>query len=311
MKAGHMSLRRENTAPPRFYGTSPAKRQPRASFTSPQQRAHQVIRRGSLGVIQSNSAEKKLLFSKRSNSLGGANDDYSPTKLDFQSLKKRPSLLGTGKLKSGNKETEAVSNRAEKHSMVILGAGGVGKTALVVRFVTGRFLNEYDPTLEMVYEKDVPIGESIVSLEILDTAGNAEASYIRNGEGFIVVYSINDHYSFEVARQMVKLIKEVRKSDGECQVPVILVGNKRDLRRGRQVSKEEARETASEFCCSHYETSALTNRNVQMVFFNMVFQVRFTKKTRLKSQGSSGTNGFLSTVRQLFSPQRRSSLPSS
>lgn len=128
MKAGHMSLRRENTAPPRFYGTSPAKRQPRASFTPPQQRAHQVIRRGSLGVIQSNSAEKKLLFSKRSNSLGGANDDYSPTKLDFQSLKKRPSLLGTGKLKSGNKETEAVSNRAEKHSMVILGAGGVGKT---------------------------------------------------------------------------------------------------------------------------------------------------------------------------------------
>ena len=128
MKAGHMSLRRENTAPPRFYGTSPAKRQPRASFTPPQQRTHQVIRRGSLGVIQSNSAEKKLLFSKRSNSLGGANDDYSPTKLDFQSLKKRPSLLGTGKLKSGNKETEAVSNRAEKHSMVILGAGGVGKT---------------------------------------------------------------------------------------------------------------------------------------------------------------------------------------
>ena len=123
-----MSLRRENTAPPRFYGTSLAKRQPRASFTPPQQTAHQVIRRGSLGVIQSNSAEKKLLFSKRSNSLGGANDDYSPTKLDFQSLKKRPSLLGTGKLKSGNKETEAISNRAEKHSMVILGAGGVGKT---------------------------------------------------------------------------------------------------------------------------------------------------------------------------------------
>ena len=124
-----MSLRRENTAPPRFYGTSLAKRQPKhASFTPPQQRAHRVIRRGSLGVIQSNSAEKKLLFSKRSNSLGGANDEYSPTKLDFLSLKKRPSLLGTGKLKSGNKDTEAVSNRTERHSMVILGAGGVGKT---------------------------------------------------------------------------------------------------------------------------------------------------------------------------------------
>jgi len=191
----------------------------------------------------------------------------------------------------------------------MLGAGGVGKTALVVRFVTGRFLNEYDPTLEMVYEKAVPIGDSTVSLDILDTAGNAEASYIRNGEGFIVVYSINDHYSFEVARQMIKLIKEVRKPEGECQVPVILVGNKKDLRRGRSVSKEEARETASEFACSYYETSALTNRNVQIVFFNMVFQVRFTKKTRQKSQGSSGNNGFLSSVRQLFNHSRRGSLP--
>ena len=137
----------------------------------------------------------------------------------------------------------------------------------------------------------------------------AEASYIRNGECFIVVYSINDHYSFEVARQMVKLIKEVRKPDGECQVPVILVGNKRDLRRGRKVSKEEARETASEFCCSHYETSALTNRNVHIVFFNMVFQVRYTKNSRQKSQGSTGTNGFFSSVRQLFTPHRRGSLP--
>lgn len=123
-----------------------------------------------------------------------------------------------------------------------------------------------------------------------------------------MVYSINDHYSFEVARQMIKLIKEVRKPEGECQVPVILVGNKKDLRRGRSVSKEEARETASEFACSYYETSALTNRNVQIVFFNMVFQVRFTKKSRHKSQGSSGNNGFLSSVRQLFNHSRRGSL---
>lgn len=108
---------------------------------------------------------------------------------------------------------------------------------------------------------------------------------------------------------MIKLIKEVRKPEGECQVPVILVGNKKDLRRGRSVSKEEARETASEFACSYYETSALTNRNVQIVFFNMVFQVRFTKKTRQKSQGSSGNNGFLSSVRQLFNHSRRGSLP--
>lgn len=121
-----MSLRRENTAPSRmFYGAS-SMRLPR-NFTPPQQRAHgQAPRRGSLGHIQY-SADKKPCYS-RSNSFSCANDDLSPTKLDFQSLKKRPSLLG-GKLKSGSKDTEGVAC-SEKHSIVILGAGGVGKTGI-------------------------------------------------------------------------------------------------------------------------------------------------------------------------------------
>lgn len=118
-----MSLRRENTTPSRFYGT-PSMRHPR-TFTPPPQRAHQVTRRCSLSLL-SNSTEKKP-FCKRSNSFGCGNDDLSPTKLDFQSLKKRPSLLGN-KLKLGSKETEAVSNGGEKHAIVMLGAGGVGKT---------------------------------------------------------------------------------------------------------------------------------------------------------------------------------------
>lgn len=125
----------------------------------------------------------------------------------------------------------------------------------------------------------------------------------------MVVYSITDHYSFEAARQLIKLIKEVRKPEGEYQVPILLVGNKRDLRRGRSVSKEEARETAAEYACSFYETSALTNRNVQVIFYNMVFQVRFTKKSRQKSYSpTSNTNGFLSSMKSLFHT-RRQSLP--
>ena len=86
------------------------------------------------------------------------------------------------------------------------------------------------------------------------------------------------------------------------------------------MSKNEAREVASEYGCSHYETSALTNRNVQVVFYNMVFQVRFTKasnKETKKSQASptGQQNGFLNSVKQLFHPagrlsSRRASLPS-
>lgn len=220
-------------------------------------------------------------------------------------LKKRATVERSSGM--GLKPKVGSLKESEVHDIVMLGVGGVGKTALVVRFVTGRFLNEYDPNLEMTYEKEIQIGENDVSLQILDTAGNADASYIKRGEGFIIVYSITDHYSFEAARQLVKLIKEVRKSEGEFQVPILLVGNKRDLRRGRSVAKEEARETASEFSCSHYETSAASNTNVQMIFYNLVFQIRFMKQSRQRSLSAQAHNGFLSSMkRHLF---RRGSLP--
>ena len=122
-----MSLRRENTAPSRVFHGASAMRQPR-TFTPPQQRAQgQVSRRGSLGHLQY-SADKKPPYS-RSRSFSCANDDLSPTKLDFQSLKKRPSLLGGKLLKSGSRDTEG-GGRNEKHSIVMLGAGGVGKTGI-------------------------------------------------------------------------------------------------------------------------------------------------------------------------------------
>lgn len=121
-----MSLRRENTAPSRVFYGAPSMRLPR-TFTPPQQRPQgHVPRRGSLGHVQY-SADKKP-FHSRSKSFSCANDELSPTKLDFQSLKKRPSLLG-GKLKSGSKDTEG-GGRNEKQSIVMLGAGGVGKTGI-------------------------------------------------------------------------------------------------------------------------------------------------------------------------------------
>lgn len=125
-----MSLRRENTAPSRvLYGAS-SMRQPR-TFTPPQQRAQrQFPRRGSLGHVQY-SPDKKPLNGRRS-SFSCVNDELSPTKLDFQSPKKRPSLLGGKLLKSGSRDTEG-GGRNEKHSIVMLGAGGVGKTGIRLR----------------------------------------------------------------------------------------------------------------------------------------------------------------------------------
>ena len=64
-----------------------------------------------------------------------------------------------------------------EYKIVVLGSGGVGKSALTVQFVQGIFVEKYDPTIEDAYMKDIELDGEPVSLEIFDTAGQASFSY--------------------------------------------------------------------------------------------------------------------------------------
>ena len=76
-------------------------------------------------------------------------------------------------------------------------------------------------------------------LEILDTAGTEQFAsmrdlYIKNGQGFIVVYSITSHQTFHDIKGMRDQIIRVKGTD---QIPILLVGNKVDLSHQRQVTR--------------------------------------------------------------------------
>ena len=58
-----------------------------------------------------------------------------------------------------------------EHKIVVMGSGGVGKSAITVRFVQEIFVEKYDPTIEDSYRKNVVIDDKQYMLEILDTAG--------------------------------------------------------------------------------------------------------------------------------------------
>uniref|UniRef100_W6NXI7 Ras domain containing protein n=1 Tax=Haemonchus contortus TaxID=6289 RepID=W6NXI7_HAECO len=60
-----------------------------------------------------------------------------------------------------------------EYKIVVLGSGGVGKSALTVQFVQGIFVEKYDPTIEDSYRKQVEVDGQQCMLEILDTAGTA------------------------------------------------------------------------------------------------------------------------------------------
>jgi small GTP-binding protein len=85
---------------------------------------------------------------------------------------------------------------------VVLGSGGVGKSALTVQFVTGSFIEKYEPTIEDFYRKEIVVDSSPSVLENLDTAGTEQFAsmrdlYIKNGQGFILVYSLVNQQSFQ------------------------------------------------------------------------------------------------------------------
>eukprot|EP01110_Echinostelium_bisporum_P003623 TRINITY_DN18820_c0_g1_i1.p1 TRINITY_DN18820_c0_g1~~TRINITY_DN18820_c0_g1_i1.p1 ORF type:complete len:189 (-),score=73.31 TRINITY_DN18820_c0_g1_i1:141-707(-) len=167
-----------------------------------------------------------------------------------------------------------------EYKIVVVGAGGVGKSALTVRFIQGNFVEKYDPTIEDSYRKQVEVDGVACLLDILDTAGQDEYSalreqYMKTGQGFILVYSVTSPTSFEAAG---KLRDQILKIKNIPKIPIILVGNKIDLEGERAVSHEDGKELATKWECGFIEASAKSNTNVSEVFFELVQRINKWKE---------------------------------
>ncbi|KAG9348150.1 hypothetical protein JZ751_001885 [Albula glossodonta] len=166
-----------------------------------------------------------------------------------------------------------VSGAMREYKVVVLGSGGVGKSALTVQFVTGSFIEKYDPTIEDFYRKEIEVDSSPSVLEILDTAGTEQFAsmrdlYIKNGQGFILVYSLVNQQSFQDIKPMRDQIIRVKRYE---RVPMILVGNKVDLEGEREVSSGEGKALADEWNCPFMETSAKNKGSVDELFAEIGF----------------------------------------
>ncbi|GFO44058.1 ras-related protein rap-1b [Plakobranchus ocellatus] len=160
-----------------------------------------------------------------------------------------------------------------EYKLVVLGSGGVGKSALTVQFVQGIFVEKYDPTIEDSYRKQVEVDGQQCMLEILDTAGTEQFTamrdlYMKNGQGFLLVYSITAQSTFNDLQDLREQILRVKDTD---DVPMLLVGNKCDLEDERVVGKDQGSSLARMFQCAFLETSAKMKINVLEVCIFFVF----------------------------------------
>uniref|UniRef100_A0A8D2Q242 small monomeric GTPase n=1 Tax=Varanus komodoensis TaxID=61221 RepID=A0A8D2Q242_VARKO len=161
--------------------------------------------------------------------------------------------------------------------------------AMTMQFISHRFPDYHDPTIEDAYKTQVRIDDEPAYLDILDTAGQAEFTamrdqYMRGGEGFIICYSITDRQSFQEASEFKELIYRVRHT---YNIPLVLVGNKIDLQEFRQVSRDEGMHLAQEYSCPFFETSAALHFYIDDVFHELVREIRRREKSLPQAEGKS------------------------
>ncbi|KAF2753587.1 ras-domain-containing protein [Pseudovirgaria hyperparasitica] len=190
------------------------------------------------------------------------------------------------------------------YKLVVLGDGGVGKTALTIQLCLNHFVETYDPTIEDSYRKQVQIDGQSCMLEVLDTAGQEEYTalrdqWIRDGEGFVLVYSISSRASFARIQRFHSQIQRVKESSLSSSptypgsplsatapgsssfgpAPVMLVGNKCDRVTEREVSTQEGSAMARDLGCAFVEASAKNCVNVEKAFYDVVRQLRSQRHT--------------------------------
>ena len=104
------------------------------------------------------------------------------------------------------------------HKVIMVGSGGVGKSALTLQFMYGDFVEVYDPTKADSYRKKVSLDGEDVLIDILDTAGQEEYAairdnYYRSGEGFLCVFSICELESYTATADFRDQIARVLDDD--------------------------------------------------------------------------------------------------
>lgn len=238
------------------------------------------------------------------------NSSQSFVRFSRSKLNKLSSLFSSSRQQQHNisvVQNDNKPNNAEQQpqqvplfKIIIVGSGGVGKSALTLQFMYDEFVEDYEPTKADSYRKKVNLDGQEVQIDILDTAGQEDYAairdnYFRSGEGFLCVFSITELESLQSAHELREQILRVKNDDN---IPFLLVGNKADLTERRIVSEESACEQARQWQVPYIETSAKTRHNVTNIFIELLRVIQERRSRELSSDTRSGKKGSYSKTRK-------------
>lgn len=161
----------------------------------------------------------------------------------------------------------------------IFGDGGVGKTSLVKRYLTGLFTGDSSMTLGVDFHmKKFEFQGKKISLQIWDFAGEDRfrfllPGYVKGASGGIFMFDITRHSSLRNFEDWLNIFKEGTQ-DVLIKVPIMMVGGKLDLHDRRSVYSKDAIELAkSNELLDYIECSAKNGENVEIIFYKLALEL--------------------------------------
>ncbi|KAM9181025.1 GTPase ERas [Dugong dugon] len=203
--------------------------------------------------------------------------------------------LGLGTWNLNSQESHRVlahcggSQKLPEYKAVVVGASGVGKSALTIQLNHHCFVEDHDPTIQDSYWKKMALSCGDCILNVLDTAGQATHRALRDqcvaiGDGVLGVFALDDPSSLAQLQQ-------IRATWGPHHTqPLVLVGNKCDLVTTTGDAHVAAAALAKSWGAPFVQTSAKTRQGVEEAFSLLVHEIQRVQEAMAKEamEGAGG-----------------------
>ncbi|MBA0608454.1 hypothetical protein Gohar_018344, partial [Gossypium harknessii] len=179
--------------------------------------------------------------------------------------------------------------------VVLIGDSGVGKSQILARFARNDFSLDSKSTIGVEFQtRTLLIEHKSVKAQIWDTAGQERyravtSAYYRGAAGAMLVYDVTKRQTFN---HIARWLEELR-GHADKNIVIMLVGNKSDLEKQREVSTEDATEFAQKEGLFFLETSALAAKNVETAFLTVLTEIFniVNKKNLVAGENQGNGNG--------------------
>ena len=163
-----------------------------------------------------------------------------------------------------------------EYKFLIIGENQVGKTSFINKAVNDIFNLEIKSTsMNEIYNMELQLGYNKIGIILVDVATSEFSKnhgYIFHDiNGAFILYDITKHETFEKVQTY---IADIVGNIGS-NIPIILIGNKKDLKYLREVHENELKELALQFNCDHSETTCTDDNSVLDIVKFMVFKAYY------------------------------------